>query len=334
MKDYIVVVAIFALILLFTPMLMAGKSNNVNQPSKTYASCATVKIDKNTAESKDNGDFTIHNISTGKEETVGAFNFVCGIVAAEMPVEYNSEALKAQAASAFTYCCYQREHGVGITAGESVAYLSKEDAQKIWGNKFLSYWGKIESAVHAVEGKAIYYKGSLAESTFYDMSSGTTESCKDIWGSDVPYLIEVSSPGDKLQKNYETHTNLTKDRFQKIIKSSFKDAEFDKNPQNWLIITKRSSAGSVLTAVLCGKPVTGLQIRSMLGLHSADFSVTYSNENFDFCVKGYGHGVGMSQCGAQYMAQQGKSYEEIIAWYYPGTSIGNYDWNSSKSVGL
>lgn len=334
MKDYIIAIAVFALILLITPMLMAGKSSNVKQKSTTYASCSSVKIDKNSAAQKDSGDFSIHNLSTGKEEDLDAFDFICGVVAAEVPAEYNPEALKAQAVSAFSYCAFQREHGAGISTGESVAYLSKDDAQKKWGGDFEKDWAKIEDAVRAVDGKAIYYKGSLAESTFYDMSSGTTESCKDIWGNDVPYLVEVSSPGDKLQKNYETHVTLTKDQFRKIISSSLKDAKFDKNPANWLNISKRTGAGSVLNAALCGKTVTGAQIRSMLSLRSADFSVNYSKGKFDFDVYGYGHGVGMSQCGAQYLAQQGKNYEQIISWYYPGTNIANYDWNSSKSAGL
>lgn len=334
MKDFIITVAIFALVLLVTPMLAMGKSDNVKQKAHVYASCTTVKIDKNPELSTQNGNFCIHDLSSGKEQTLDAFDFICGVAAAEVPAEYNLEALKAQAVSAFSYCAYQREHSTGITAGESVAYLSKEDAQKKWGGDFAKDWAKIEDAVRTVDGKAIYYKGNLAESTFYDMSSGTTENCKDIWGNDVPYLIEVSSPGDKLQKNYETHVTLTKDQFQKTVLSFYKDAKFDKSPENWLCITKRTSAGSVLSAALCGKTVTGSQIRSMLGLRSADFSVTYSNGRFDFDVKGYGHGVGLSQCGAQYMALQGKNYEQIIAWYYPGTNIGNYDWNSSKPAGL
>ncbi len=338
MKDFIFTVAIFAIILLMTPLLLAETGNNVKHVSAAYANgTETVEIDGNT--NNDNakgGSFEIDNASTGEKQQIDAFDFICGVVAGEIPAEYNTEALKAQAVAAFSYCSYIREHGFGIqgnsiTTGENVAYLPKSEAQKLWGSNFGANWGKIENAVKSVDGKALFYDGDVIQATYYAMSSGITESSKDVWGDSVPYLVEVQSPGDKLQKDYETHVTVTKEDFHKSVAAYVKGAVFNKDPKKWIAGIKRSKAGGVITADLCGKTVSGGDIRTIFGLRAADFTVSFANGKFTFDVKGFGHGVGMSQCGAEYMAEQGKSFEEILEWYYPGVSVGNYDWSTEEN---
>lgn len=337
MKDYILTVAIFVVILLFTPLLLAVTGNKVKQNTAVYASnthMVTITRDNETNESA-NGSFKIKNTSTGVEQDVDAFDFICGVVAGEVPAEYNSEALKAQAVAAFSYCCYVKEHGNGgasITAGVNVAYVSKTEAQKSWGKNFDKEWDKIESAVQSVEGKALFYGNDVAEATYYAMSSGKTESCKDVWGDNVPYLVEVSSPGDTLQKDYLTHVTVSSTKFRSIINTAINGASFNKDPKKWLTDEKLSGAGGVIAANLCGKTVSGKEIRTLFGLRSTNFNLNYSKskDKFTFDVRGYGHGVGMSQCGAQYMAQQGKNWQKILTYYYHGTTIGDYNWNSSE----
>jgi stage II sporulation protein D len=163
------------------------------------------------------------------------------------------------------------------------------------------------------------------------MSSGVTENSKDVWGNSVPYLVEVQSPGDKLQKDFETHVTVTQTDFHTSVAAVVKGAVFSSNPRSWLMDVKRSDAGGVTTATLCGKNVSGGDIRTIFGLRSTDFTVSFNSGKFTFDVKGFGHGVGMSQCGAEYMAQQGKSWQEILEWYYPGVSVGNYDWSGDGS---
>lgn len=324
MKDWIIAVAIFALILLFTPMLLAGTGKTVNNSSYTYSSKEKI-IDST---SKDI-TFRVRDFQSGVQDTVVGFDFICGVVAGEMPSEYNEQALKAQAVAAFSYCCYLREHSTGgayIRIGMDVAYLPRDSAKKLWGTDFEKQWGKIEKAVRQVYGKALFYDGNVIEATYCDMSSGITESCKDVYGNVLPYLVEVASPGDKLEKDYLSHVTLTLEQFIEKVSASDSEAKFDIEPEKFLVNIRRSGAGGVDTATLCGKNVTGRNIRSIFSLRSTNFTLAYSGGKFTFTVKGYGHGVGMSQCGAQYMARHGSSWQDILRWYYKGTTIGDYNY--------
>jgi stage II sporulation protein D len=323
MKDFVIAVAIFALILLFTPLLLASTGKSVNKTESTYA-IGEKTVSSVTNETATDKTFEIRDLKSGKKSTVNGFDFICGIVAGEIPSDYDEQAMKAQAVAAFSFCTYLNEHGEEITTGEDVAYLPRDSAEKQWGKNFEKAWGKIESAVKDIYGKALFYNGELVEANYYSISSGTTESSKDVFGNEIPYLVEVSSPGDKLEKDYETHVALTLAQFKAKVKAFNPKAAFDKNPQKYIADIKRSNAGGIITATLCGKSVSGQDIRTLFELRSANFTLSYSNGKFTFDVKGYGHGVGMSQCGAQYMAEHGKSWQEILEWYYKGAVVGDY----------
>lgn len=318
MKDFIIPVAVFILLMLLIPMISLVNAKKVNNHVNTYASTSeTISI------RSDNFSFKIKNGKTGKYETVKGFDFICGVVAGEMPVSYNVEALKAQAVAALTYCLYQNEHG-SIVTGLSVAYLTPDEQKMRWGSNYEICKKKIELAVGEVYGKVLTYDGDIIDAVFFSMSSGTTENCKDVFGKDLPYLVEVASPGDTLQKDFISHANFTLDEFKAKVKAFAKDADFSGDPAEYIKIEKRSDAGGVITARLCGKEVSGRDIRSIFGLRSANFTLSYNDGSFDFEVKGHGHGVGMSQRGAQYMAQQGKNWREILEWYYKGAEISDY----------
>lgn len=318
MKDFIIYTAVFALLILILPMILTLKHKNMNKTACVYATALQTVTPR-----ASDIFFDFKDGKTGKEMRERGFQFICGIVAGEMPASYNSEALKAQAVAAFTYCCYQKEHG-GLKTGVNIAYLPQSEAQSKWGAKFADNWGKIELAVSEVYGKALFYNGKIINATFYDMSSGTTESCKDVFGDDFPYLVEISSPGDTLQKDFITHVSFTPDEFKAKVQSFIKNPDFSGDPANYLRVNSRSGAGGVISATLCGKTVSGNDIRSIFGLRSSNFSLAYANGKYNFEVKGYGHGVGMSQCGAEYMALQGKNYKEILLWYYKGANIADY----------
>lgn len=323
MKDYLIATAIFIVILLTVPLLMAETGKNMNNDNQLYAI---------TASSMKSGQqditFNISDPSSGNNISVDGFDFICGVVAGEMPSEYDDEALKAQAVAAFSYCCYKREKASGnapyITIGTDVTYLSRESAKEKWGDSFESRWGKIENAVREVYGKALFYDGKVIEANFFDMSSGMTESSKNVFGTDLPYLVEVVSPGDKLEKDFKTSVTLSLEEFKSKVSQFDGSIKFAGSPSKYIKNIKRSNAGGVISADLCGKKVTGRQIREIFGLRSANFTVSYKDGKFTFDVKGYGHGVGMSQCGAQYMALHGKSWQEILRYYYKGVVIGDY----------
>lgn len=333
MKEAIISIAVFAVLLLLTPLVLAGHTKNVNKIRIHNSVVSAYKTDVST--------FRVYNLSTKNTEQIAAFPFICGVVAGEMPAEYHPEALKAQAVAAFSYCCYlrtQRLDKVGaplpqnadftIGSNKFVAYISKEQSKAKFGSNYDSYWSKIEAAVRAVYGKALTYNGSICNAVYCDMSSGTTESCKDVWGDDVPYLVEVPSPGDKLCKGYETHVDIAENKFCSEVLKFYKGAVFPSDHLQWISGINRSAAGGVISANLCGKKVRGVDIRSLFGLRSTDFSVSYADGRFTFDVKGYGHGVGLSQEGAESMASEGKSWEDILKWYYKGAQITDYDWPS------
>lgn len=329
MKDFIAAVAVFMVLLLIIPTIVVGAAFDVNKQSTLNASSTGVRQAGKSAALPDDVVFKIRDAKTGAQQNVGGYELICGIVAGEMPSEYDSEALKAQAVSAFSYCMYIRENtkdGVCVT-GKDVAYLPENSAKKLWGGDFEKQWAKIDAAVRAVYGKALFYDGRIIEANYFDMSSGCTENNNDVFGNFEPYLVEVKSPGDCLEKGFKTQVKFSLKEFESRVKAFDSKTVFGKDPSHFIEIKKRSGAGGILEAALCGKKVTGRQIRSLFDLRSANFTFAYNggkDPSFTFVVLGYGHGVGMSQCGAQYMAKQGKNWRDIVTYYYKGAQIGDY----------
>lgn len=332
MKDIVISVAIFAVFLFTIPFIALSGAKTVHYDEIKYSSSG--------AKANTEQQFKVLNYQTGEIENIGALDLICGVVAAEVPASFEPEALKAQAVAAFTEAVHLREYnlshpgGIADFKGADVStnpascfgYLSKEDAQKKWGSHFNEYWGKITSAVSAVSNKVLEYNGTPIIAAFCSMSSGTTESSKDVWGSDQPYLVEVSSAGDTQAPGFLSTVNYTESEFKAKVAAKYSDAKFSADPATWITQIQRSNAGGVISANVCGKAMKGEDIRTLFGLRSANFTLGIQNKTFTFTVKGNGHGVGMSQYGAEYMAKQGKKYDEILKWYYKGVELADYQW--------
>lgn len=278
--------------------------------------------------SRDDGDsILVLSSSTKKINEIDMFEYVVGAVAAEMPPTYHSQALRAQAAVCYTYAKKKRSSpdptlgGADITDNSAVhqGYLDAAARKEKWGNKYETYEKKIEEAVKDVFGKTITYNGEIITAAFHAISCGQTFSAEDVWGKDVPYLKSVTSAGDKLSPDYSSTLTLTADEFKKAFAGS--GAELDGDAENWVGETKKTDSGCVSCAVIGGKEFTGAQVRERLGLRSACFEIKCSDGEFKITVRGYGHGVGMSQYGADYMARQGSDWQEIIKHYYTGVAI-------------
>lgn len=332
MKDKVWILTCFALILLLTPLLLSGKNKNTNTGSKVLEN-----IHRKTS---GNNYYVVYNNYTKKIENIPVYNFICGVVAGEMPADFHPEALKAQAVASYTFCSYLRSMrmigkgsfpgGADVEIGSStVAYIDDVTARSKFGNNYGEYMDKIRSAVNQVFDQALFYDGDLIDAMYCDMSSGMTESSRDVFNEDRPYLQETASPGDSLAPGFETHVSIGIQRFRAIVSGADKSAVFDPDPAKWITIVKRSGAGGVMMGSLCGRKISGSDIRFLFGLRSNDFSVTYANNVINFDVKGYGHGVGMSQQGAEYMAQHGKTWQDIVKWYYKGITVGNYLFQSA-----
>ena len=265
--------------------------------------------------------------------------YLCGVVAGEMPPTYHKEALKAQAVASNTYMLYRMEamtENPELYPGHNGAYvctdyrhckafLSKEQAKQKWGeNWFNTHYYLIENAVDEVLGKAIFYNETPINAVFHSMSAGTTANAREVWGSDIPYLVNVDSSFDAQEKDYISTLDCDKQSFIEKLSGYDDEIEFSSDIKEWVKETVNTPSGYVENITICNKTYKGTQIREIFGLRSASFTLSEEDGGFSFTVKGYGHGVGMSQTGANYLAGEGKNYTEILQYYYKDTTIRDH----------
>ncbi len=250
-------------------------------------------------------------------------DYIFGVVAAEMPALYEKEALKAQAVAAYTFALYKKETASSdydITSDPKTAqcFITREEAAERWGEKAEEYAKKIDECIAEVKGQSLSYDQKPIFAAFHAISSGTTNNCADVWGSDLPYLKSVDSVGDRLANGYLSEVTFTAEELAEKLKSV---TSASGEPTKYFSDIKSTDNGYVKEIKYCGKALSGSQLCELLGLRSANFEVKFADEVFTFNVKGYGHGVGMSQTGADYMAKQGSTYEEILLHYYTDAKL-------------
>ena len=253
--------------------------------------------------------------------------YLIGVVAEEMNASYHEEAIKAQIIASHTLLLYLKNkdikdlEGADISADSKIhqGYLTKERQKEKWKDNYDTYRKKIEMCVDEVMNYTLEYDGKYINAAFHSISNGKTENASDVWGGNYPYLVSVASTGDKLSPAYKSEVTVSKDDFKKAFQD--KDIKFDKKPESWIQKITNTKTGMVKTIKICNKAFTGREIRNLFSLRSSTFTCEYKNGNFVFIVNGYGHGVGMSQHGADYMARQGSTYEEILKHYYTGVEI-------------
>lgn len=287
---------------------------NVNRPNSN-----------NTGNNNSNSNNTVNNtnsskiisvkLSSGSVIKVGLEDYVIGVVGAEMPASFNSEALKAQAVAARTYALKKTANGATISATTSdQVYKTDAELKQMWGSSFNTYYTKVKNAVLATSGETMTYGGQYIDAVYFSTSNGMTEDAVNVWGNSVPYLKPVSSPWD---------TNVNGFSQTKSIPMSVISQKLGVNltSVSQITINSRTSGNRVNSITIAGKNLTGVKVRSLLGLRSSDFSVSQSGNSIIFTTKGYGHGVGMSQYGANGMANAGYNYRQILTHYYTGISI-------------
>lgn len=273
--------------------------------------------------------FTLHDAADGSVLEVPEREFLEAALACEMDLSSPEEALKAQAVAAYTYYCRQREDGVGIACdtGRWLVYVPESAMRERWGEDYEAYKKILAQAVDQVFGQRLTYQGRTALAAYFAISPGSTEAVENVWSPDAnvehPYLQAVASPGDQFSDGYLSQADFTPDQFREAALAAFPDNPPDLSaaPEDWLADITYTPSGMVKTAVLGGREVSGAQLRTAFGLRSAGFQVEYAEGAFHFTVRGWGHGVGMSQAGAVFMAKGGAGYREILAHYYPGTEL-------------
>ena len=278
---------------------------------------------------------------TDKVEEIYLEEYVRGVIAAEMPAEFDIEALKAQAVAARTFAiahietyggnsCTQAKGGNLCDTTHCQAYMTKDERINLWPkNKSGFYWNKITAAVQETSGEILNYKGQLVKEPYYfAVSSGQTESAVDVFATDLPYLKSVSSIGDSASPTYKSTVKFSLDDFKTKINSKYPKAGISISKIHDQIGVKggRTQGGSVKEVILGGVNISGVEFRSLLSLNSSDFTISINKENVIINCIGYGHNVGMSQWGANAMAKLGKKYSEILMHYYQGVSINKLSY--------
>lgn len=247
--------------------------------------------------------------------------YIAGVVLAEMPASFDAEALKAQSVAARTYTRKAMstggKHGDGSICTDSTccqAYISREEYLRQGGRAEDA--DKVLTACRDTEGAVLVYEGELIEATYFSCSGGETESALAVWGGDVPYLQSVPSPGEEGSAVYEQTLTFAPETFAEALGLTLTGS-----PADWVTITTYTEGGGVAAMTVGGKVYSGTTLRSLLGLRSTAFTLKADDHRIMITTRGYGHRVGMSQYGADAMAAAGSSYREILAHYYPGTSL-------------
>lgn len=249
----------------------------------------------------------------GTVEQLSLEDYVVGVVAAEMPASFNIEALKAQSVLARTYALKRINQTLKDDTSNQV-YKDTNQLKKLWGSDFQTYYNKIKKAVDSTKNEYLSYNATYAEVVYHSTSNGATEDALAVWGNDYPYLKSVASHWDIDASSYLRETEKEFNVLSSIIGLDFNS---DTNIQ----VLSRTPSNRIDKIQIGDKTFTGIELRALLGLRSTDFDIRMENGKAVFVTKGYGHGVGMSQYGANGMAKEGYNYKAILSHYYPGTQI-------------
>jgi len=308
-------------------------SNKFNTDAVEGSSIGSVVFDE------DNGGGPKVNVYIKEEDRLEEMyleEYLRGVVAGEMPAEFELEALKSQAIAARTYtvtrmksfggsgCLNHPKADICTDSTHCQEWISKEERFANWSPlNAEKYWDKISRAVYETRGYIINYESvPIMYPMYFSTSSGKTENSQDVFSSAQPYLRSVLSPNEEVAPKFSSVVEFTPEELVKLFKESEHNIALDKSKLSEQIkIIDRTEGGSVKTIKVGSKTLEGTEVRRILGLNSANFQIEFSKGRVIFRVLGYGHGVGMSQWGANVMAKEGKNFEEILKHYYQGTEI-------------
>ena len=305
-------------------------NNDVNETTKNVNNSQNINknVEKSVNTEHNNTDNTSSNNTTnssvseitiyrsnGSVINLNMTDYLIGVVSSEMPASFNLEALKAQSVLARTYALKAKQTGKKLTDTVSTqSYIDIDQMKNKWGNSFNTYYNKIKNAVENTNGEYLSYNGNYIEALYHSTNNGKTESSLDVFGNYYPYLISVSSEYDKNASSYLRTINMPLDTISNKLGLSL-------NNDSVINILSYTDGGNIKEININGNNFSGKKVRELLGLRSADFDISISDNNANITTRGYGHGVGMSQYGANGMANAGYSYKNILSHYYPGTTL-------------
>ena len=292
-------------------------STTTNKTNTTASNKTSTSTSNKTNTTTQTSGIKINFNNGGVVSKIDLEEYVIGVVAAEMPASFHTEALKAQAVTARTYA--MKKHSQGVTLVNSTShqvYNSVSQMKSKWGSSYSTYYNKIKNAVDATKGKVLKYNGEYIEASYFSMSNGSTELPSYVWNRDYPYLQVVSSPWDEniSSGKYTTTINYT---------TASNKLGVTVNSKSKIEVLSKTAGGRVNKISIAGKTFTGVKVRTLLGLRSADFEIVQKESGLQITTHGFGHGVGMSQYGANGAAKAGYTYKQILNHYYKGASLVN-----------
>ncbi len=328
-------ILIFVLLCFFLPILFTKPfpTTETSEQNVSMQETNTVQqeIQQKEYDYKQYNTIRLFHANTGQIEELPLDTYLYGVVSSEMPASFEKEALKAQAVVARTYTIYkiqnnaQKHEGADICDNSSCcqAWISKENRLAKWEETTRDeYWNKIVSAVEETKGKIITYEGKPINAFFHANSGGKTETTLNVWGgSGYPYLQTVATAGEEDYTQYQSEVTCTKQEFIDKIKAKHSNFTIDFSQTNCIQILEYTDGGRVKTIQVGNLNFSGVEIRTLFGLRSANFMITIEGDIIKFSVLGYGHGVGMSQTGADSMAKAGSNYIAIIQHFYTGVEV-------------
>lgn len=319
MKSYTLICFFLSLAMILFPLVSVEKATDVFK--KEFSISEETTVTEETEESEtENSTVKVMNASSKNITEMSLEEYLIGVMAAEINPAYHEEAIKAQIIAAHTKLEYTKLHNTPENAhitdnsASHQGYLNEDEQKEKWGENYKTYHEKIAKCVKEVKDIILTYNNEPINAVFHAISNGQTENASDVWGGEYPYLISVQSAGDKLSPAYNSELTVSSSDFKKKVTEN--GAKLGDEPSEWVKKITNTDTGMVKEIVIGDKSFKGTEIRTIFGLRSSTFAIKYDNENFIFTVCGYGHGVGMSQYGANYMAQQGFRYEQILEHYY------------------
>lgn len=321
MKKVVSFVIFFIFVMLIIPALSLLSSSSIIENKNLLPN----DIDKRF--------YIIQDHNTMENMTLTPSEYIRGVVAAEIPISFHEEAIKAQVIAAHTYAIRQ----IGIEIKNPTpelngaylstdykkyqAYISDDELKEKWGDSFDENYKKLTKCVDSVIDKVIAYNNEPIVAAFHGISGGQTENSKNVWGQELPYLVPANSDGDELSPSFKQTLILTESEVGHLLKEKFPEILLDEDRNKWFNILTTSESNNILEIQVGSVKTSGNVIRAILNLRSANFTVSFEDGLFTFTTLGYGHGVGMSQYGSDFMARQGKNYSEILTHYYNGVEI-------------
>lgn len=297
------ILALISVILIpFTIISLLNQDATNNQSADAYLASSEILI---------NFSYNNETISLPIEE------YLIGVLGAESPASFNIEALKAQAVASRTFALYQQEKRGYVTTGDQ-AFATEEELKTKWQTKYDEYYNKIKAAITSTQNEVLYYDNKLIKAYFYAMSNGYTTTSLAVFNEELPYLnIIIQTLDNSNTNNFEVTKTISKTQFCEKL-------ALDCNKLN-ISTPKRDESNRVTMITINNREYTGLNLRQQFNLRSTDFTLQEDQDNIIITTKGYGHGVGMSQYGANAMAKNGSSYQDILQFYYQGTEIKKFN---------